>query len=109
MAADEALAGRVRELVAELTGGDFAERRMFGGLAFLVGGHLAVAASGAGGLMVRCEPAATDALLARPHTGPVVMRGRPVDGWVRVSEEGARTRAQLGRWVERGVDVARAL
>ena len=109
MAYDERLAERVREIVAEATDGDFAEKKMFGGLAFLVGGHMAVAASREGGLMLRVEPAQTDALLTKPFAGPFRMRGRPVDGWLRVEAAGLGTRAQLTRWVIRGLDYARAL
>lgn len=107
MAYDEDLAGRVRELV----GGDpdVTEKKMFGGLAFLAGGHLAVAASGKGGLMVRVEPQQTDDLLAQPGVGPFEMRGRPLDGWLRVEPDGVRTDGQLEAWVARGVGYARSL
>jgi TfoX/Sxy family transcriptional regulator of competence genes len=103
---DEDLANRVRELLA---GEAFTEKRMFGGLAFLVGGHMAVAVSGSGGLMVRVDPAETDALMAKPHAGPFVMRDRPVRGWVRVADEGLRARRQLEPWVRRGTAYARSL
>ena len=108
MAYDEKLAHRIRELLAgeQLV---VTEKRMFGGLAFLVGGHMAVAASGRGGLMVRVDPAETEALTARPHAGPFEMRGRPVDGWVRVDPDGVRTKRQLEPWVRRGVAYARTL
>lgn len=104
---DEHLANRLRELL----GGDpdVREQRMFGGLAFLVGGHLAVAASGKGGLMVRVEPEATEALLAEPGVGPFEMRGRPLEGWLRVEGEGMRTEGRLEAWVQRGVAYARSL
>jgi hypothetical protein len=107
VAHDEDLAGRIRELI----GGDadVTERRMFGGLAFLAGGHLAVAASGRGGLMVRVDPAETDALLARPHARTFEMRGRPMDGWLRVDAAGVRTKRALEPWVRRGVAYARSL
>jgi TfoX/Sxy family transcriptional regulator of competence genes len=82
---------------------------MFGGLAFLVDGNMAVAASGQGGLMVRIDRAQTDALSAKPHAGAFEMRGRPVQGWVRVDAEGVRTRRQLEPWVRRGVAYARSL
>jgi hypothetical protein len=107
MAYDEDLANRIRELLA--ADSDVTEQRMFGGLAFLVGGHMSVAASGRGGLMVRIDPAETDALLAKPHAGPFEMRGRPLDGWLRVAPEGVRTKRQLAPWVERGVAYARSL
>jgi TfoX/Sxy family transcriptional regulator of competence genes len=107
MAYDEDLANRVRALVAE--GGDVTEQRMFGGLAFLVGGHMAVAASGRGGLMVRVDPEETDALVAKPHARPFEMRGREMQGWLRVDAEGLATKRQLEPWVRRGVAYARSL
>jgi TfoX/Sxy family transcriptional regulator of competence genes len=107
MAYDEDLAGRIRELVAAETG--VTEQRMFGGLAFLVGGNMSVAASGQGGLMVRIDPADADDLLAEAHTRPFEMRGRPMKGWLRVDREGVRTRDQLEPWVRRGVAYARSL
>ena len=107
MAYDDDLASRVRDLL----GGDddVREKTMFGGLAFLAGGHLAVAASGKGGLMVRVDPGETDALLAEPGVGPFEMRGRALDGWLRVDADGVRTERQLAAWVERGVGYARSL
>ena len=107
MAYDEDLARRVRELLADER--DVSEMRMFGGLAFLVGGNLSVAASGQGGLMVRVEPVETDALLAQPHVRRFEMRGRSMQGWVRVDPEGVRTRRQLASWVRRGATYARSL
>ena len=104
---DEDLANRIRELLAG--DGGVTEKRMFGGLAFLIGGHMAVAASGRGGLMVRVDPAETDALMAKPHAGPFEMRGRAVGGWLRVAPEGVRTKRQLAPWVERGTAYARSL
>jgi hypothetical protein len=82
---------------------------MFGGLAFLVGGNMAVGASGRGGLMVRVDPAQTDALVSEPHAGPFEMRGRAVQGWLRVDAEGVRAAPQLEPWVRRGVAHARSL
>jgi TfoX N-terminal domain len=107
MAYDEDLAGRIRELI----GGepDLTEQAMFGGLAFLIGGHMSVAASGQGGLMVRVDPEETDALLARPHARPFEMRGRQMQGWLRVDREGVRTKRQLEPWVRRSVAYARSL
>jgi TfoX/Sxy family transcriptional regulator of competence genes len=85
------------------------EKKMFGGLAFLVGGNMAVAASGQGGLMLRCDPEETDALLAKPHARPFEMRGREMQGWLRIDDEGMRTKRQLEPWVRRGVAFARSL
>lgn len=107
MAYDEGLADRIRELVAGEPG--VAEKRMFGGLAFLVGGNMAVAASGQGGLMVRVDPEQTDDLLDEPYAEPFVMRGRPMQGWLRVATEGVLTRSELEPWVSRGVAYARSL
>ena len=107
MAYDEELANRTRELVAGEP--DITEKRMFGGLAFLVGGNMAVAASGQGGLMVRVEPDETDELLGKPHARPFEMRGREMQGWLRVDDEGVRTKRQLEPWVRRGVAYARSL
>jgi TfoX/Sxy family transcriptional regulator of competence genes len=107
MAYDEDLAYRIRELLADEPG--VTEKRMFGGLAFLVGGHMAVAASGQGGLMVRIRPEDTDPLLAKPHARPFEMQGREVNGWLRVDPEGLRTKRQLAPWVTRGVACARSL
>jgi TfoX/Sxy family transcriptional regulator of competence genes len=107
MAYDEDLANRVRELVATETG--VTEKRMFGGLAFLVDGHMAVSVSGRGGLMLRCDPSETEELRAKPHAGPFEMRGRVMDGWLRVEPEGLRSKRQLERWVARGVAYTRSL
>jgi TfoX/Sxy family transcriptional regulator of competence genes len=107
MAYDEDLAHRVRELVAAEDG--VTEMKMFGGLAFLIGGNMSVGVSGQGGLMVRVEPAETDALLAKPHVRPFEMRGRGMRGWLRVDAEGVRTKRQLEPWVRRGVRYARSL
>jgi TfoX-like protein len=107
MAYDEALAARIRELVA---GEPVEEKKMFGGLAFLLGGHLAVAASGQGGLMVRVKPTETDALLTEPGVGPMEMGARgPVAGWLRVSADAVPDEESLGRWVEGGLAHARSL
>jgi hypothetical protein len=104
---DEDLANRIRELIA--ADPDITEQRMFGGLAFLAGGHLAVAASGRGGLMVRVDPEDAGALLGKPHVRPLEMRGRSMQGWLRVDGEGVRTGRQLEPWVMRGVGYARSL
>jgi TfoX/Sxy family transcriptional regulator of competence genes len=107
MAYDEDLANRVRELISAEPG--VVEKKMFGGLAFLIGGHMSVSASGQGGLLVRIDPAQTEAVLSAPHAEPFVMRGRAMDGWVRVDAEGVRTKRQLARWVARSVSYARSL
>lgn len=104
---DENLANRSRELVA--TEADVSEQTMFGGLAFLVGGNMSVAASGQGGLMARVDPEETDVLLAKPHTRPFEMRGRAMQGWLRIDAEGVLTKRQLEPWVRRGVTYARSL
>jgi TfoX/Sxy family transcriptional regulator of competence genes len=107
MAYDEDLANRIRELIAGEDG--VVEQKMFGGLAFLIGGHMSVSASGRGGLLLRVPPAETESLLAEPHAGPFEMRGKTMDGWLRVEAEGVKTKRQLERWVKRGVDYARSL
>jgi TfoX/Sxy family transcriptional regulator of competence genes len=107
MAYDEDLANRIRELV--LTEDGVSEQRMFGGLAFLIHGNMSVSASGQGGLLLRVDPAETDALLSKEHASPFEMRGRPMQGWLRVDPEGLQTKRQLQRWVARGVAYARSL
>jgi TfoX/Sxy family transcriptional regulator of competence genes len=107
MAYDEDLANRIRELIAMEAG--VTEKRMFGGLAFLIGGNMSVSVSGRGGLMLRCDPAETEELRRKPHAGPFEMRGRVMDGWLRVDAEGLGTKRQLERWVARGVSYARSL
>jgi TfoX/Sxy family transcriptional regulator of competence genes len=104
---DEDLADRIRVLLAGEDG--VVEKKMFGGLAFLIGGHMAVTASGQGGLLVRVEPTDTERLLATTRATPMVMRGRELDGWVRVGAEHLRTKRQLEPWVRRGVAHARSL
>jgi TfoX/Sxy family transcriptional regulator of competence genes len=104
---DEALADRVRELVQGADG--LSERRMFGGLAFLINGNLAVSASSRGGLLLRVDPAETEALVADPLAERFVMRGREMDGWLRVDVDATVTQQELGRWVDRGVAYARSL
>ena len=107
MAYDEDLANRIRELMAGEAG--VTEKKMFGGLAFLIGGNMAVAASGQGGLMVRVDPEETDSLVAEPHARPFEMRGREMAGWLRVDSDGVRTKRELEPWVRRGVTYARSL
>lgn len=107
MAYNEELANRLREATSTERG--VTEKRMFGGLAFLVDGKLSVSASGQGGLLVRVDPARTDRLVRGAHVQPFVMRGRPMDGWLRVDPAGVHTTRQLRTWVDRGVAYARTL
>ncbi len=107
MAYDEQLADRIRELAGGEA--DLTEKKMFGGLAFLIGGHMAVAASGQGGVLVRVDPAQSEALVATTNAQPMEMRGRQLQGWLRVGPEDLRTRRQLARWVELGTSYARSL
>jgi TfoX/Sxy family transcriptional regulator of competence genes len=107
MAYDRDLANRIREELAGEEG--VTEKAMFGDLAFLVNGNMAVSASGRGGLMLRIDPDTTDEALSRPHTELVEMRGRKMPGWIRVASEGVETKRQLGPWVRRGVGFARTL
>ena len=107
MAYDEDLANRIRELLAGEKG--VTEKKMFGGLAFLIGGNMSVAASGQGGLLVRVDPDETDKLLEKPHVGLMEMRGRSMKGWLRVEDEGVNTKRQLEPWVKRGVGYAKSL
>ena len=105
MAYDLDLADRIRELVATEQGVD--ERRMFGGLAFLVNGNMSVSASGKGGLLVRVDPRETPELIGR-HVHTAVMGGREMNGWLRVDPE-ALDDTRLKEWVDRGVAFARTL
>ena len=107
MAYDAELADRIRETLdgePALT-----EKKMFGGVAFLVGGNMAVAASGQGGLMLRADPADSDALTSHEHVSRMVMRGREMDGWLRVDIEALARDTDLHRWVHTGLDYARSL
>ncbi len=107
MAYDEDLANRIRELLGSERGVE--EKRMFGGLAFLINGNMSVAASGQGGLLVRVPPDDTDKLLERAHVSPMVMAGREARGWLRVDADGVQTKRQLQSWVTRGTGYARSL
>lgn len=107
MAHDEALAARIRAHVP--TGAALTERRMFGGLAFLVNGHMAVAASGQGGLLVRVDPDESEALVASTGAEPMVMRGRPMAGWLRVAGGELESEQELAAWVLRGLTFAGSL
>ncbi len=101
MAYDEDLADRLRAALQHQDGVE--EKPMFGGLAFLVAGHMAVAASGQGGLMVRCDPDRTTELLEQPGAATFEMRGRAMKGWLRVDIEAVSDDADLQRWVDVGV------
>ena len=107
MAYDEDVAARIRSLVAGEAG--VAERRMFGGLAFLIGGNMAVAASGQGGLLVRVDPDAGAALAREDGVAPMEMRGREMRGWLRVDAARVADEDALARWVRTGVAFARSL
>jgi hypothetical protein len=107
MAYDEALAQRIRDLIGpdpELT-----EKKMFGGLAFLIRGHLAVSASGQGGIMFRADPGQSGELTAKTTATVAVMRGREMPGWLRVSAGDVATDDELSPWVEIGIAYARSL
>lgn len=107
MAYDEELAHRIRERLQDVSG--VTEMRMFGGLAFLVGGNMAVAASGQGGLMLRVPPDQTEQLAAESHAGRFEMRGREMNGWLRVDAAGVESDQDLARWVDIGVRYASSL
>ena len=107
MAYDEVLAGRIRDLLAGEP--DVGEKKMFGGLAFLVDGHMAVAVSGSGGMMLRVDPAASGDLLAVAGIAPMVMKERPMRGWLLVDPDVLTDDAALGTYTRRGVAFARAL
>ena len=107
MAYDEDLANRIRELVGGRPG--LTEQRMFGGLAFLVGGNMAIAASGQGGIMVRVDPAESESIVAKTSARPMVMRGREMAGWLRVDSDDVRTKRQLSKWVDIGTAFAASL
>ena len=107
MAYDEQLAARIRALLGDRDG--IAEQKMFGGLAFLVGGNMALAASGQGGILVRVEPAQSDELVATTAAEPMEMRGRQMAGWLRVATADVANDAALAEWVERGMRYAASL
>lgn len=107
MAYDTDLADRIRELLAAES--NLTEQKMFGGLAFLIGGNMACSASGHGGLMLRVDPEQSDELVATGRAELMVMQGRPMPGWLRVGTEHVRTKRDLQRWVEHGASYARSL
>jgi hypothetical protein len=107
VAYDEDLADRLRELLADEP--DLTEQRMFGGLAFLIAGHMAIGASGQGGVLVRVDPAESERLQETTNARPMEMRGRAMEGWLRVDADDVHTKRQLARWVKLGVTYARSL
>jgi hypothetical protein len=107
MAYDEELAGRIRTLVGGRSG--LTEKKMFGGLAFLIGGNMAIAASGQGGIPVRIDPEQSDELVATTPAEPMEMRGRRMAGWLRIDAAGVADDAALAEWVERGAGYAASL
>jgi TfoX/Sxy family transcriptional regulator of competence genes len=107
VAYDEELADRIRELVGSES--DLTERKMFGGLALLIGGNMAMAARGQGGVLVRVDPAQSDTLLATTNARVMEMSGRRMQGWLRVDPEDVRAKRQLATWVELGTTYARSL
>jgi TfoX N-terminal domain len=107
VAYDEELADRIRRLVADEPG--LTEQKMFGGLAFLVGGNMAVAASGQGGILVHVAPEQSEELVSTTGARPMEMRGRQMKGWLRVDADDVRTTRELADWVERGTSYARSL
>ena len=107
MGYDEELAARIRDLIGDQP--DLTEQKMFGGLAFLFGGNMAVAASGQGGILVRVDPAESYSLTETTPARPMEMRGRQMQGWLRVDAEDVRAKRELAAWVERGTAYARLL
>jgi hypothetical protein len=107
VAYDEDLAERVRDLVRAEP--DLAEKKMFGGLAFLLGGNMAVGVSGQGGILVRVDPAQSDELVATTSAEPMEMRGRQMQGWLRVAADDLSRQEELAKWVELGTGYARSL
>jgi hypothetical protein len=107
MAYDEELADRIRALIGDEPG--LTEKKMFGGLAFLIGGNMAIGASGQGGVLVRADPEESEALVASTSARLMEMRGREMRGWLRVDAEDVSTDADLGRWVDLGSTYARSL
>jgi TfoX/Sxy family transcriptional regulator of competence genes len=107
VAYDEELAGRIRQLVGDEAA--LTEKKMFGGLAFLIRGNMAIAASGQGGLLVRVDPDQSDELVATTSARPMEMRGREMAGWLRVDSDDVEEEPELARWVELGASYAKSL
>ena len=104
---DEELAGRIRALIGDDPA--VSERKMFGGLAFLIGGNMAIGASGQGGILVRADPDESDTLMAATTARPMEMRGREMRGWLRIEADDVGTDAELSKWVDVGSTYARSL
>jgi TfoX/Sxy family transcriptional regulator of competence genes len=107
VAYDEDLADRIRELIEGEE--NVSEQKMFGGLAFLINGNMAIAASGGGGVLVRADPDDADAIVAKSNASPMVMRGKELHGWLRVEADDVRTKRQLVKWIGIGTSYARSL
>ena len=107
MAYDEELAARIRGLTSAEP--SLAEKEMFGGLAFLVRGNMAVGVSGQGGILVRVDPERSDELVATTSAQLMEMRGRSMRGWLRVAARDVAGDGELAEWVERGTGYARSL
>jgi TfoX/Sxy family transcriptional regulator of competence genes len=107
VAYDEQLAERVRKLIG--TDPALTEKKMFGGLAFLIAGNMALGVSGQGGLLVRVDPQESDELVASSSAYLMEMRGRQMQGWLRVDSEDVQGDAELAAWIERGMAYARSL
>lgn len=107
MAYDVELADRVRDLLREEAG--VREQRMFGGVAFLVNGNMAVSASGQGGLLLHIDPSAAKDLVDEPHVRRAEMRGRIMNAWLRVDADVVTADSDLRVWVAHGVAYARSL
>ena len=107
MAYDEKLADRIREQIGGEA--DLKEKKMFGGLAFLIAGNMAIGASGQGGLLVRVDPDESDTLVKTTAARTMEMRGREMKGWLRIESEDVQTRDALAEWVARGTAYARSL
>ena len=107
MAYDEQLAERIRELLAEEP--NLTEKKMFGGIGFMVGGNMAVGASSQGGILVRVDPEQSDELVSSTPAYPMEMRGRSMAGWLQVDAEHVQDEAELAKWVEIGSGYARSL
>ncbi len=112
MAYDEELAARIRDLLheeASVAGRELTEKKMFGGLGFMVGGNMALAASGQGGIMVRVDPEQGERLIATTPASAMEMRGREMSGWLRLSTADVATDEELSEWVARGASYAGGL